>query len=311
MSGHVRLLVSVRDVDEASLAAAAGVDLVDCKDPGAGALGALSPSRVASIVRALRANGFDGPVSATIGDVPPEAVTEILRRVEAVAACGVNLVKVGVAPGAAGVALVRALADACASRTSRALAGASPGAGRGGGGHGEPPAAADTIVFVSTRRVGGGPADDDVAAASPADRPERRPPLSPGGPARVVPVLLSDDGLDDTLLDAVLSEPVAFAAVMLDTATKGAGSLLDRVAAPTLARFVAAVRATGRAAGLAGSLGFDDVRRLHALRPDFAGFRGALCAGPRDGPLDVRAVRRLRARLAAHAGAGTGATTAA
>jgi dihydroneopterin aldolase len=109
----------------------------------------------------------------------------------------------------------------------------------------------------------------------------------------------------------VLDEPLAFMAVMLDTASKGAGSLLARVPAPTIARFVAAVRATGRAAGLSGSLGLDDVRRLHALRPDFAGFRGAVCAGPRDGPLDARAVRRLRARFAAHAGAGAGAATTA
>jgi uncharacterized protein (UPF0264 family) len=94
-----RLLVSVRDVDEALAAAAAGADLVDLKDPAAGALGGLPPAEISAIVRALRACRGDLPLSATIGDVPAGSLDDILGRVDEVARCGVDYVKVGIAGG--------------------------------------------------------------------------------------------------------------------------------------------------------------------------------------------------------------------
>ena len=42
--------MSVRDADEADLAARAGADLVDAKDPARGALGALPAATVRAIV---------------------------------------------------------------------------------------------------------------------------------------------------------------------------------------------------------------------------------------------------------------------
>jgi uncharacterized protein (UPF0264 family) len=94
-----RLLVSVRDVDEALAAAGAGADFVDLKEPAAGALGGLPPPAIAAIVRALRSGARAVPLSATIGDVAPGRVEEILARVEAVARCGVDYVKVGIEAG--------------------------------------------------------------------------------------------------------------------------------------------------------------------------------------------------------------------
>ena len=92
----MRLLVSVRSVDEALLAARGGADWIDLKEPGAGALGALPLATIAEIVAALRAEGITLPVSATIGDMPMDALPAMLDRVEAVAACGVKVVKVGI-----------------------------------------------------------------------------------------------------------------------------------------------------------------------------------------------------------------------
>ena len=95
-----RLLVSVRDVAEALLAAEHGADLVDCKEPSAGALGALPTETVAAVVRAVRSRFPGRALSATVGDFAPDAVGPVLERVAAVAATGVDYVKVGVAPGA-------------------------------------------------------------------------------------------------------------------------------------------------------------------------------------------------------------------
>lgn len=91
-----RLLVSVRDVPEALLAARHGADLIDLKEPGAGALGGLPTAVISSIVAALHGHGISLPVSATIGDMGMGLLDAILARVDAVAACGVDYVKVGI-----------------------------------------------------------------------------------------------------------------------------------------------------------------------------------------------------------------------
>ncbi len=44
-------LASVRDAAEAEMAIGAGADIIDLKDPGQGALGALAPDTIAACVR--------------------------------------------------------------------------------------------------------------------------------------------------------------------------------------------------------------------------------------------------------------------
>ena len=107
----LRLLVSVRSVDEALCAADAGVDLIDLKEPAAGALGGLPIATVRAVVAALRERGNAGLISATIGDVPMSAQALILERVHAVAACGVDYVKVGITRDAAAPAVLQSLAS--------------------------------------------------------------------------------------------------------------------------------------------------------------------------------------------------------
>lgn len=100
-----RLLVSVRSVAEALVAAHGGADFIDLKEPGDGALGGLPAATIAAVVAALRERRITLPVSATIGDLAVSELAAILARVEAVAACGVDYVKVGIerAPQALGV----------------------------------------------------------------------------------------------------------------------------------------------------------------------------------------------------------------
>lgn len=97
----IRLLTSVRDLAEAREAAAAGADFIDLKEPRAGALGALPPARVASIVGALRESHPGLPVSATIGDLRPGDYSAMVHHADRIGGCGVDYVKAGVAPGPA------------------------------------------------------------------------------------------------------------------------------------------------------------------------------------------------------------------
>jgi (5-formylfuran-3-yl)methyl phosphate synthase len=107
----VQALVSVRDEAEALLAAAAGVPLIDLKEPHRGALGGLPPERVRAIVGALRTAGFAGEISATIGDHAAGDLAAIAAGIDALAGTAVDVVKVGVMPGAGSAALIAALAE--------------------------------------------------------------------------------------------------------------------------------------------------------------------------------------------------------
>ncbi|MDR6538624.1 (5-formylfuran-3-yl)methyl phosphate synthase [Variovorax soli] len=109
----MRMLVSVRSVQEALLAAGGGADFIDLKEPGEGALGGLPVATIAAIASALRAQRVALPVSATIGDLPMHALPRILAQVEAVGACGVDYVKVGIERCPEALAVLDALA-ACA-----------------------------------------------------------------------------------------------------------------------------------------------------------------------------------------------------
>lgn len=222
----MRVLISVRSVDEALIAARGGADFIDLKEPSNGALGALPVECIAAIVAALRAQGIALPVSATVGD-PPRA--RLLAHVAAVAACGVNYVKVGIA----GEAGARDLLDA----------------------------------------------------------------LARGGPA-VVPVFITDEGIDSTLVVHALRLH-AFPALMLDTEDKRGGSLVERMPQGELARFVRAVRGGGAMAGLAGALRAQDLPSLADIDPDFAGFRSAVCSGDRRAELCEQRLRTLLGQVQA------------
>ena len=82
------------------------------------------------------------------------------------------------------------------------------------------------------------------------------------------------------------------AAVMLDTYVKDGTSLFDALPSDELRAFAGAARDARLEVGLSGALGWPDIARIRALRPDFVGIRGALCAGgDRAKPLDPDRVR--------------------
>jgi len=104
------LLASVRTEEEAVLAVDAGADIIDLKDPRAGALGALALPVIGAIVARVRAISA-APISATIGDLADGEIDEMQRRVEATARTGVDFVKVGVARGSHARTALALLAD--------------------------------------------------------------------------------------------------------------------------------------------------------------------------------------------------------
>jgi (5-formylfuran-3-yl)methyl phosphate synthase len=88
-------LASVRDAEEVELALGAGADIVDLKDPGQGALGALTPDTIAACVKQVAGRA---PVSATIGDLTLEG-DSVRAAIRNTAALGVDYVKLGIFPG--------------------------------------------------------------------------------------------------------------------------------------------------------------------------------------------------------------------
>lgn len=109
----------------------------------------------------------------------------------------------------------------------------------------------------------------------------------------LVAVLFAD--LDPQLRILPLLADCGFAGVMLDTAKKASGSLCDHASGNCLTEFIKSSHELGMFCGLAGSLDRDDVSRLLPLRPDYLGFRGALCRAGRTTTIDASLVREMRA----------------
>jgi uncharacterized protein (UPF0264 family) len=103
----MRLLVSVRSAEEAVEASAGCADVIDAKEPDAGALGAVRPDVLREIRAAVPSHQV---VTAALGDADDAGTIEHLARVYA--ASGATFVKVGFA-GVADATLVEELIAAC------------------------------------------------------------------------------------------------------------------------------------------------------------------------------------------------------
>ncbi len=113
----MRLLVSVANATDAAAAMAGGPDLIDAKNPFAGALGAVSIETLREI-HAVVAGAR--PVTAALGDAVDDS--DIARTAHAFAAAGASLLKIGFA----GVTDAdRALALAAAATRGAAAGGES------------------------------------------------------------------------------------------------------------------------------------------------------------------------------------------
>ncbi|MGB8338380.1 MAG: (5-formylfuran-3-yl)methyl phosphate synthase [Burkholderiales bacterium] len=201
---RTKLLASVMNLEEAHIALDGGADIIDLKNPLAGALGALPLDDIREIVKMI--NNLR-PVSATIGDLPMDEKI-ICAAVEATANTGVDYVKIGF------------------------------------------------FKSVNLRAC--------ITALSPLAQQHK-----------LIAVLFADQQPDFSLLDDLAN--AGFHGVMLDTADKQKGSLRDHIQPIDLIQFIFISHKRNFLCGLAGSLCIDDVIDLIALKPDYIGFRGALC----------------------------------
>jgi uncharacterized protein (UPF0264 family) len=110
----MRLLVSVRNAAEAAEAIDGGADIVDAKEPAAGALGTVALQTFEAIARTV---GGTRLLTAALGDAADEDGVRTLAG--AFTAAGADLVKVGLAGTSDGKRATALLASAAAAAGSR------------------------------------------------------------------------------------------------------------------------------------------------------------------------------------------------
>jgi dihydroneopterin aldolase len=127
--------------------------------------------------------------------------------------------------------------------------------------------------------------------------------------ASLIGVMFADRGADEALISLMAQN--GFAGMMIDTARKTEGRLLDHMDIAVIGRFVDAARACGLMAGLAGSLEAPDIPRLLLLSPDVLGFRRTLCADEdRNSRISADSVDVVRALIPADSRTTKGAAAA-
>lgn len=113
---------------------------------------------------------------------------------------------------------------------------------------------------------------------------------------RIIAVLFADRAPELGLLQRGAESGLY--GIMLDTAAKEDGSLRAWLEDKQIEAFIRRAQGLGLCAGLAGSLGVDDINPLLCLKPDYLGFRGALCHHrDRIAALDPSLVARVRRQI--------------
>ena len=220
------MLASVATIEEARTVLAAGVDIIDLKNPANGVLGAVDHDVARRVVEHVAQRKL---VSATIGDLPMQPGL-IAQAIAQMSATGVDIVKVGI------------------------FSGNLPG---------------EFLKIIEKQAQSG---------------------------IKIVLVMFAD--LSFQPLDIEKLADTGVMGIMLDTANKESGSLRTILDDNQLMLFVKQVQDIGLMAGLAGSLRLDDISPLLALKPDYLGFRGALCQElQRVAMIDALAVRRIRSMI--------------
>jgi uncharacterized protein (UPF0264 family) len=126
-----------------------------------------------------------------------------------------------------------------------------------------------------------------------------------GSPVAVVAVAYADAANAGALPPEVLCRiagEIGVAGVLLDTHHKGAGDLLSWLEPSRLAELLAKARAAGLLTAVAGGLGAHHLSTVREMPADIVGFRGAVCAGGREGQLSEHRVKQIRRQLASNSG---------
>lgn len=240
-----RLLVSVRDRDEARSAIQGGADIIDVKEPQRGSLGMADPDAIASVLDVVQAEAPGTPVSVALGELvqwPTGAVHSlpaVVRSHSLPAGSGTDSpparswqwVKAGLSETSRDGSLTIAWKTRWQQLLAE-LALPSPRASRGG-------RAAVAVCYADGPRC---------AAPSP-----------------------------DAVVDAAVE--LGCGAVLLDTCVKDGSHLLDWLPPAELLRIGDRCRAEHLRFALAGRICESQLSELRALQPDIVAVRGAVCEG--------------------------------
>lgn len=113
---------------------------------------------------------------------------------------------------------------------------------------------------------------------------------------KLIAVIFADTRFDIALIDAIKN--AGFCGVMLDTLDKSKGSLSVILTPYQIRQFVEYAQARQLLCGLAGALRLADVPLLLPFKPNYLGFRGALCNQQvRTDRIDPLAVRQIRTMI--------------
>ena len=109
----------------------------------------------------------------------------------------------------------------------------------------------------------------------------------------IIIVVFADQNPDENIIDAVAD--AGLAGIMLDTANKSSGSLREVMSDTQINQFISRAKEHNLITGLAGSLSKTDIAPLMHERPDYLGFRGAICNGhDRKTDLDETSLKEIR-----------------
>lgn len=112
----------------------------------------------------------------------------------------------------------------------------------------------------------------------------------------IILVLFAENKLDIIDIQSLLGHGIK--GIMLDTKNKKNGGLCSKLSIYKLSAFLNKVKKHNLLTGLAGSLSIDDIVPLLSLKPDYLGFRGALCARDnRVNGLDIKRLEQVRAKI--------------
>ncbi|RCS24449.1 dihydroneopterin aldolase [Phyllobacterium salinisoli] len=113
---------------------------------------------------------------------------------------------------------------------------------------------------------------------------------------KLIGVLFADHAYPDDLPAAF--KEAGFHGIMIDTANKAGGRLLDHLSPDRIGGFIKSAHDLSLMVGVAGSLEAPDIPRLLVFAPDFLGFRGALCENQkRNAGISEEATAKIRALI--------------
>ena len=110
---------------------------------------------------------------------------------------------------------------------------------------------------------------------------------------KIVIVVFAEDLEDVKALEPIIKSDIQ--GIMLDTKNKSRLNLCSLVELEHIEKFIQLGKSYNLITGLAGSINHNHIDRLLPLRPDYLGFRGALCVKRnRISSIDALSVKKIK-----------------